>query len=421
MNAGRSWSTILTKNAKDCEGIAELSGYMGANLKGFFTFGPRKTLFVIPFNLQEMPEITQNGTQIQADGVIARLATYDHEQVLFCQDKATGLRAIIAIHNTTLGPSLGGTRMWNYATEAEALNDVLRLSRGMTYKSSLAGLNLGGGKAVIIGDARTQKSEALFRRFGKFVNSLSGKYITAEDVGINTRDIEYVAMETEHVAGLPEYLGGSGDPSPVTAYGVYVSMKAAAKAQYGSDSLSGKKILVQGVGHVGMYLVDHLVGEGAVVSIADIYEDRVKAIVKKHPRVKVVHADDVYETEMDIYSPCALGATINDLTLAKLKCGIICGGANNQLADENKHGREVKDRGILYAPDFLVNAGGIINCYWEVIGYNRDAAMSQAENIYNTTERIIKLSADENIPTYLAANRLAEERINAIAKLKATF
>lgn len=363
----------------------------------------------------------QNGTQLLTEGVLARLSTYDHEQVLFCQDKATGLRAIIAIHNTTLGPSLGGTRMWNYATEADALHDVLRLSRGMTYKSSLAGLNLGGGKAVIIGDSRTQKNEALFRRFGKFVNSLAGKYITAEDVGISTRDIEQVAMETKHVAGLPEYLGGSGDPSPVTAYGVYVGMKAAAKAQYGNDSLAGKRILVQGVGHVGMYLVDHLVKEGAVVMIADIYEDRIKSIVQKHPSVKIIHADDVYNTEMDIYSPCALGATVNDETLPKLKCTIICGAANNQLAEENKHGKAVMDKGILYAPDFLVNAGGIINCYWEVIGFNREAAMSQAENIYHTTERIIRLSGEENIPTYLAANRLAEERIASIARLKATF
>jgi leucine dehydrogenase len=362
---------------------------------------------------------TPNSTA--AKGVISQLQTFNHEQVLFCQDEATGLKAIIAVHNTTLGPSLGGTRMWNYATEQEALNDVLRLSRGMTYKSSLAGLNLGGGKAVIIGDSRTQKSEALFRRFGKFVNSLGGKYITAEDVGINTRDIEQVAMETEHVAGLPEYLGGSGDPSPVTAYGTYVGMKAAAKAKYGNDSLNGKKILVQGVGHVGMYLVDHLVKEGAKVMIADIFEDRIQNVVKKHPGVTVINANDVYTTDMDIYSPCALGATINDDTLSKMKCEIICGAANNQLADETKHGRAVMEKGILYAPDFLVNAGGIINCYWEVIGYNREAAMSQAENIYQTTERIIRLSGEENIPTYLAANRLAEERIASIAKLKATF
>lgn len=352
--------------------------------------------------------------------IIDQMSVNGHEQILFCQDKVVGLKAIIAVHNTVLGPSLGGTRMWNYQSEAEALTDVLRLSRGMTYKSSLAGLNLGGGKAVIIGDARKDKSEALFRRFGKFVDSLAGKYITAEDVGINTRDIEYVAMETEHVSGLPEYMGGSGDPSPVTAYGVYMGMKAAAKKQYGSDSLSGKKVMVQGVGHVGEYLVEHLSKEGAIISISDIYEDRIKSVSAKH-KVQVVDVNDVYNHDMDIYSPCALGATINDDTLAKLKCNIIAGAANNQLADEVKHGLAVKEKGILYAPDFLVNAGGIINCYWEVIGYNREAALGQAENIYNTTLQIFKKSEEENIPTYLAANKMAEARIAQVGHVKLSF
>ena len=350
-------------------------------------------------------------------GITGRMSQFDHEQVVFCQDKATGLKSIIAIHDTTLGPAVGGTRMWAYASEADALTDVLRLSRGMTYKSALAGLNIGGGKAVIIGNARTEKSEALVRRFGKFVNSLGGKYITAEDVGISTRDMEYVKMETNHVVGLPEYRGGSGDPSPVTAYGVYMGMKASVKHLTGNDSLAGKKVLVQGVGHVGEYLVDHLVKENAKVIIADIYEDRVKHVVDTYG-VKAVHVDEVYQQDMDIYSPCALGATVNDDTLELLNCSIICGAANNQLKDETVHGVKVLDKGILYAPDYLVNAGGIINCYWEIIGYNRNAALAQAEQIYQTALNIYKKSGEENIPTYLAANQLAEARIAAVGEMK---
>lgn len=352
--------------------------------------------------------------------VLSQLAAGDHEQVVFCNDARTGLRAIIAVHNTVLGPSLGGTRMWNYATEADALEDVLRLSRGMTYKSSLAGLNLGGGKAVILGDARTDKSEALFRRFGKFVDSLGGKYITAEDVGISTKDITYVSEETDHVAGLPAHLGGSGDPSPVTAYGVYMGMKAAQKKRSGNDSLEGQKVVVQGVGHVGEWLVHHLVKEGAIVSIADIYADRVQAVVDKFG-VKAIDPNKVYEQDMDIYAPCALGATVNDETLKLLKCGIICGAANNQLKDEEKHGQQVRDMGILYAPDYLVNAGGIINCYWEKVGYSEEAAMGGTEAIYDTTLGIFDLADAENIPTFRAANNLAEKRIAAIGGVKLTY
>ena len=349
--------------------------------------------------------------------VTGRMSTYDHEQVVYCQDKATGLKSIIAIHNTTLGPAVGGTRMWAYANENDALTDALRLSRGMTYKNALAGLNIGGGKAVIIGDARKDKTEALMRRFGKFVGSLGGKYITAEDVGISTSDMEFVRQETQHVVGLPEYLNGSGDPSPVTAFGVYMAMKASMHELTGSDSLSGKKVLVQGVGHVGEHLVAHLVKENAEVMISDIYEDRVKDVVAKYG-VKAIDTNAVYDQAMDIYSPCALGATVNEETLAKLKCSIICGAANNQLKDEAIHGVEVLKKGILYAPDYVVNAGGIINCYWELKGYNRQAALSQAEDIYKTTLSIFAKSKTENIPTYLAANQLAEARIAAIGKIK---
>lgn len=364
-------------------------------------------------------EIT-NAKDQEVGSIIDSMYAMGHEQVLFCQDKDTGLRAIIAVHNTVLGPSLGGTRMWNYRNEQEALKDVLRLSRGMTYKSSLAGLNLGGGKAVIIGDSRADKTEALFRRFGKFVNSLGGKYITAEDVGISTQDIAYVSQETKHVAGLPEFMGGSGDPSPVTAYGVYMGIKAAAKKQYGSDALNGKKVVVQGIGNVGEALVGMLVKEGAIVTISDIFDDKIREVQAKH-KVAVADPIFVYDVDMDIYAPCALGATVNDDTLSRMNCSIICGAANNQLEDEIVHGKAVMDKGILYAPDYLVNAGGIINCYWEVIGYNKEAAMNQTEDIYQTTLDIFEKSEKENIPTYLAANIMAEARIAAIAKVKSTF
>lgn len=352
--------------------------------------------------------------------VIAQMSLNNHEQILFCNDNATGLKAIIAIHNTVLGPSLGGTRMWNYNNEMEALNDVLRLSRGMTYKSSVAGLNLGGGKAVIIGDAKKIKNEALLRRFGKFVDSLGGKYITAEDVAMSSRDMEIIKMETDHVSGLPENMGGSGDPSPVTAYGVYVSMKASAKEVWGSDNLAGKKVLVQGIGHVGEVLVGYLTKEGAKVYINDISEERLKAVAGKYG-VVVVKADEMFDLDIDVYAPCALGATVNDDTLAKLKCKIICGAANNQLANEQIHGEAVLKQGILYAPDFVVNAGGIINVYYELEGYNRERALAHAEKIYDTTWNIIQMAKKEGIPTYVAATRIAEQRIESIARINAVL
>lgn len=346
--------------------------------------------------------------------IIAQMGVYDHEQLLFCNDNATGLKAIIAVHNTVLGPALGGTRMWMYNNEMEALNDVLRLSRGMTYKNAISGLNLGGGKAVIIGDARSMKSEALFRRFGKFVNSLAGKYITAEDVGISPIDMSWVSMETDHVVGLP---GKSGDPSPVTAYGVYMGMKACAKQQFGSDSLSGKKVAVQGVGHVGEYLVKHLTAEGADVVITDIHEDTLKRVATTYG-AKVVGLNDIYDVDMDIYAPCALGATVNDDTLSRLKCSIISGAANNQLANEKIHGQAVMDKGIIYAPDYALNAGGVINCYSEVKSLPADWAMGKAEEIYTTIGNIVARSQNEGIPTYQIANKMAEERIQSIGKVK---
>lgn len=353
-------------------------------------------------------------TKLIENPVIAQMSEYNHEQLLFCNDNETGLKAIIAVHNTVLGPALGGTRMWMYNNEMEALNDVLRLSRGMTYKNSLAGLNLGGGKAVIIGDSRTMKSEAYMRRFGKFVQSLGGKYITAEDVGIGTNDMVWVSQETNHVVGLP---GKSGDPSPVTAYGVYMGMKAAAKQQFGTDSLAGRKVSVQGVGHVGGYLVEYLAKEGAEVFITDIHQDTLKKVSSAYG-AKVVDLDAIYDLDVDIYAPCALGATLNDDTLSRLKCSIIAGAANNQLANEKIHGQIVTEKGLIYAPDFALNAGGVINCYSEFAGLSADWAMKKAEDIYGTIDNIIARSKSENIPTYQIANVMAEERITSIGKVK---
>lgn len=346
--------------------------------------------------------------------VIAQMSKYNHEQLLFCNDNETGLRAIIAVHSTVLGPALGGTRMWTYQNELEALNDVLRLSRGMTYKNSISGLNLGGGKAVIIGDSRSMKSEALFRRFGKFVNSLAGKYITAEDVGISPIDMEWVNMETDHVVGLP---GKSGDPSPVTAHGVYVGMKACVKQQFGTDSLAGKKIAVQGVGHVGEYLVSSLAKEGAEIYITDIHEPTLKRVAQTY-NAKVVGLDEIYDIDMDVYAPCALGATVNDDTLSRLKCSVIAGAANNQLKQEDVHGRQVMNKGIIYAPDYAINAGGVINCYSEVKGLPSEWAMHKAEEIYGTIAGIVSRSSNENVPSYEIANKMAEERIQSIGKVK---
>ncbi len=362
-----------------------------------------------------MMNVTQiSEDQVQENPVINQMAQMGHEQILFCQDQASGLKAIIAVHNTTCGPALGGTRMWAYNNELEALNDVLRLSRGMTYKNAISGLNLGGGKAVIIGNSKTDKSEALFRRFGQFVDSLAGKYITAEDVGISPKDMDYVNMETNHVVGLE---GKSGDPSPVTAYGVYVGMKACVKHQTGSDSLGGKKVLVQGVGHVGEYLVKHLHEEGAQIMISDIDEETLRRVSENYG-AEIIGINDVYSADMDIYAPCALGATVNDDTIGQLKASIICGAANNQLRDENVHGKKLTEMGLIYAPDFMVNAGGVINCYSEVAGLTSEWAMSKAQDIYNTTTEILKRSSAENVPSYQIANKMAEERVEAMGKLK---
>ena len=356
---------------------------------------------------------------VKAQGIFEKMNQMDHEQVVFCSDKTTGLKAIIAIHNTVLGPSMGGTRMWNYATHEEAIEDALRLSRGMTFKSALAGLNIGGGKAVIIGDARRDKSEYFMRRFGKFVNSLNGKYYAAEDMNITMRDIEYMNMETPFVAGKPKYMGGSGDPSPMTAYGVYMGMKAAAQKAYSSDALEGKNILVQGAGQVGKYLVDHLVGENAHVFISDIFEDKIRAVVDKHPKVGVVDPNKIFQMEMDIYAPCAMGATLNSTSIPELKCAIVAGAANNQLADESKHSAMLDDHGIIYAPDFLINSGGITNVYHEYLGnHNEDRVKATTEKIYDVCLEVINHSKTNKIGSHEAALELALERIEKVGQVK---
>ena len=347
----------------------------------------------------------------KVDPVFGQVSFDGHEQVVFCNDKDTGLKAIIGIHNTVLGPALGGTRMWNYANEWEALNDVLRLSRGMSFKSSISGLNLGGGKAVIIGDAKTQKTPELMRKFGEYVNSLSGKYITAEDVGMETKDMDTVREVTQYVTGISEEKGGSGNPSPITAYGVFMGLKAATKYRFGSDNLEGKKVLVQGIGHVGEVLVQHLTESGAIVTIADINEDRLKAVGQKYG-AKIFTSDDLYSAEVDIYAPCALGATINDATIHKIQAKVIAGAANNQLANEVIHGTILKDKGILYAPDFLINAGGVINVYSELANLTRAQVMEKTENIYNTSLEIFKFAETNNITTHQAAMSIAQKRID---------
>jgi leucine dehydrogenase len=348
--------------------------------------------------------------------IFETLDTFGHEQVVFCHNKDAGLKAIIAIHNTVLGPGLGGLRMWPYKTEADALNDVLRLSRGMTYKNAVAGLNIGGAKGVIIGDPATDKSEALFRAFGKFVDSLGGRYITAEDVGIDVNDMEYVYRETEYVTGVHQVHGGSGDPSPFTAYGALQGLMASLNKKFGDEEVGKYSYAVQGLGHVGMEFVKLLKERGAKIFATDINKNLVEKAVTEFG-AEAVGLDDIYDVNADVYSPCALGGTINEQTLPRLKAKIICGAANNQLAN-NAIGDEVQKRGILYAPDYAVNAGGVMNVSLEIDGYNRERAMRMMRTIYHNLGRIYEIAERDAIPTYKAADRLAEERISAIGKLK---
>jgi len=352
--------------------------------------------------------------------ILEQMSGSGHKKIVFCNDPDSGLNAIIAIHDTTLGPALGGTRMWNYSNEAEALEDVLRLSKAMTYKAAISGLNLGGGKAVIIGDPRKQKTEALMRSYGRFIENLNGEFVTAEDMGTNIKDMEYIRMETRHVTGVPESIGGAGDPSPITAMGVFMGIKACVKEVFGTDMLAGRSVIVQGIGNVGEHLVDLLRKENVEVYISDINEERLQQVARKY-KAKPIEADKIFTLGADVYAPCALGATLNDLTIKKMKFAIIAGSANNQLANEQLHGQQLLDKGILYAPDYLINAGGLINCYSELTGFGKKRTMQLTEHIYDATREVIKLSKNENIPTNLAAGRLAESRIAAIKHIKSSY
>ncbi len=347
------------------------------------------------------------------------METYDYEQMVVCQDKQSGLKAIVVIHDTTLGPALGGTRMWTYNTEADAFEDALRLARGMTYKNAAAGLNLGGGKTVIIGDPKKDKNEEMFRAFGRFIQGLNGRYITAEDVGTTVEDMDIIYQETPFVTGVSPAFGSSGNPSPVTAYGVYRGMKAAANEAFGTDSLEGKVIAVQGVGHVAYNLCRHLNEEGAQLIVTDINKEAVDRVVEKFG-AKAVDPDEIYGVECDIFAPCALGAIINDQTIGQIKAKVIAGAANNQLR-ETRHGDAIHEMGIIYAPDYVINAGGVINVADELNGYNRDRAMKKVETIYDNIAKVIEISKRDGIPTYLAADRLAEERIERMRNSRSQF
>ena len=345
--------------------------------------------------------------------VLREMKGWGHEQVIFCHEPSCGYLGIIAIHDTSLGPALGGTRFWHYASSDEALTDVLRLARGMTYKAAVAGLDLGGGKAVIIGDNKRSDREPLFRAHGRFVESLGGRYITAEDIGTSPADMEYVRAETTHVAGLQNL---SGDPSPVTSYGVYMGMKAAAMQRWGKDSLADKTVLVQGAGKVAYYLCSHLHQEGARIVVTDIDAAKVKRVVDEFG-ARTVAPDAIYDQPGDIYAPCALGATINDDTLKRLKVAIVAGGANNQLA-EDRHGVELEKKGLLYAPDFVINAGGLINVYGELESWPMERAKRKAGEIYDAILKVFAIARRDGIPSFEAADRLAEERLASTRGLR---
>jgi len=344
------------------------------------------------------------------------IAEMGHEQLVLCQDRASGYRGIVAIHSTTLGPALGGTRFWNYASDEEAIVDALRLARGMTYKNAVAGLNLGGGKSVIIGENKTAVREMIFRAHGRFVESLGGRYITAEDVGTSTADMDYVHMETDYVSGLA---GRSGDPSPVTAHGVFRAIQASAKERWGSDDLSNRTVAVQGCGHVGYYLAKELHETGAKLVVTDIDAERVKRAVSEFS-ARAVLPDEIYAVQADIFAPCALGAIINDKTIPQLRVEIVAGAANNQLLEE-RHGDELEARNIMYAPDYVANAGGVINVYSELAGWTSARSFRKADEIYYTILKVFEIAKTEKIPTYLAADRLAEQRIHAVGSMIRTW
>ncbi len=340
-----------------------------------------------------------------------------HEQVVFCQDPDSGLKAIVAIYSTALGPALGGTRFYPYAAEADALADVLNLSRAMAYKAACAGLDLGGGKAVIVGDPETDKTETLLRAYGRFVESLNGRYYTACDVGTYVADMDVVARECRFVTGRSPEHGGSGDSSILTAYGVFQGMRAAADAVWGTASLAGRRVAVAGVGKVGHHLVTHLLSDGAVVVIADVSEEAVAKVVHDHPEVDVVGPEAIHAQPVDVYAPCALGGALSDTTVPQLQARVVCGAANNQLAHPGIE-KVLADRGVLYAPDYVVNAGGLIQVADEIQGYSEPRARAKAGAIFDTTRRVFALAADEGVPPAVAADRLAERRMREVGRLR---
>ncbi|MGB7926180.1 MAG: Glu/Leu/Phe/Val dehydrogenase [Pyrinomonadaceae bacterium] len=332
----------------------------------------------------------------------------DHERVVSCLDEASGYHGLIAIHSTALGPAVGGTRFWNYASEEEAITDALRLARGMSYKNAFAGIPFGGGKSIIIGDGGSVNRELIFRAHGRFVETLGGRYVTAEDVGTSTSDMEYVRMETQHVAGLE---GRSGDPSPVTAHGVFMAIRASAKFRWGADDLAGRTVAIQGCGNVGYYLAKELHDAGARLIATDANQERLRRVHEEFDAV-AVPTDEIYSAGADIFAPCALGGIINDQTISQLKVEIVAGAANNQLL-EARHGAALEDRAILYAPDYVANAGGIINGCRELLGWEQSYTLNRVREIYDKLLMIFEMAKTEKIPTSEAADRLAERRLQA--------
>lgn len=348
--------------------------------------------------------------------IFEMMGKYEHEQIAFWSEPKFGYRGIIAIHDTTLGPALGGTRFWRYESDEKAVIDALRLSRGMTYKAAVSGLNLGGGKSVIFGDNRVADREMIFRAHGRAVESLGGRYITAEDVGTSPADMDYVLAETDHVVGIH---GRSGDPSPVTAYGVFVGLRAALAHKHGTDDLDGKHVAVQGLGNVGRWLCRYLHEEGARLTVTDIDAERVRTVVEECD-AQAVAPDDIYAVDADVFAPCALGAVVNDDTLKVMTFGVIAGAANNQLALP-QHGQALHDRNVLFAPDYVINAGGLINVYGELHEWSAERSKLKAGEIYAALRRIFQAADDESIPTAVAADRLAEERIARARHLQRSF
>ena len=339
-----------------------------------------------------------------------------YEQVVFFHDPPTGLRAIVAIHSTTLGPALGGTRFYPFGSEEEALRDVLRLARGMTYKAAAAGLDLGGGKAVIIGDPKRIKNEELLRAYGRFIDTLGGRYITAEDIGTDRDDMDVIRRETRYVTGVAPELGGSGDPSPVTAYGVFLGLKACVQEAWQEHTLEGRRVAVQGVGKVGYHLVKHLVEAGASVVVSDVDVDAVGKAVRDFG-VDTAEPEKIHAEECDIFAPCAMGGIIRDDTIPNLRCRVVAGAANNQL-ERPEHGEALASAGILYAPDYVINAGGLINVADELQGYNETRAKTRVQTIYRTLREIFRMARDRGISTAAAADRFAEERIERVGRIR---